>query len=64
MKLQLKTKLTLAVATGLLALGAMTTALGIAGVSWASSSVMFGSSWNARRQARLHAKHKAAQATS
>jgi MFS family permease len=45
-----------------LALGAMTTALGIAGVSWASSSVMFGSSWNARRQARLHAEHKAAQA--
>jgi predicted MFS family arabinose efflux permease len=45
-----------------LALGAMTGALGIAGVAWASSSVMFGSSWNARRQARLHARNKAAQA--
>ena len=45
-----------------LALGAMTGALGIAGVAWASSSVMFGSSWNARRQAKLHARHKAAQA--
>jgi MFS family permease len=45
-----------------LALGAMTTALGIAGVAWASSSVMLGSSWNARRQARLHAQRKAAQA--
>lgn len=45
-----------------LALGAMSTALGIAGVAWASSSVMFGSSWNARRQAKRHARHKAAQA--
>ena len=42
-----------------LALGGMATALGIAGVSWASSLVMFGGSWNARRQARLHARHKA-----
>ena len=39
-----------------LIIGALTTALGLAAVAWGASAVMFGGSWNARRQARLRAK--------
>ena len=39
-----------------IAMGTLTTVLGLAAVAWGASAIMFGGSWNARRQGRLRAK--------